>query len=110
MTYQQFDKLNHELIDYVTDLLKSKNREYAVGDVFSNFKEATDVAGKAPEGVAFDYNLKHIISIRDIVNGKDCTPELWREKIGDYLAYGLIMNALMQERFDKQTAETSPDN
>lgn len=102
MTYKDFEELNQIRIDKVFETLRNKNKEYASGDIFSNFKEATDVAGKSPEAVAFDYDLKHIISIRDIVNGKECTPELWAEKIGDYLAYGLVMNALMVERFQRE--------
>lgn len=100
MTTEQFQELSDGLLGYVDVLLNRKRDEYADGDIFSNFREGSEVAGIPPEAVAFNYDLKHIISIKDIVNGKECTPELWREKIGDYLAYGLIMNALMEERFD----------
>lgn len=100
MKYEHFEDMSNGLLDKVIETLRQKNREYASGDIFSNFREASAIAKKRPEAVAFDYDLKHIISIRDIVNGKECTRELWNEKIGDYLAYGLIMNALMVERFD----------
>lgn len=101
MTYLEFEKYNDELLDYALKLMKDKNAGYASrGDVMRNFREAAEINGKLPAEVAFNYDLKHIVSIKDIVSGdSNVTPEIWREKITDYLNYGLIINALMQEHF-----------
>jgi hypothetical protein len=47
--------------------------------------------------------IKHWVSIVEIINDlerdKSWHPDIWREKLTDNIAYSLLLEALLQERF-----------
>ncbi len=107
MDSQKFNQLIEQQLDYCKELLSSKNDEYAKKtDRLSNFRQPSSLLGMCPAEVAFCYDTKHIASIQKIVHeisqGKFPTKELWREKITDYINYGLLMNACVMEALDKE--------
>lgn len=102
MDSKKFEKLSDEQIKICKDILFSKRAEYSTNeDVLHNFRQPTTLMNMSPAEVAFCYDTKHIASIQKIVHeiseGKLPTKELWREKITDYLNYGLLMNACVME-------------
>lgn len=107
MDSQKFNQLIEQQLSYCKELLSSKNDEYAKKtDRLSNFRQPSSLLGMCPAEVAFCYDTKHIASIQKIVHeisqGKLPTKELWREKITDYINYGLLMNACVMETLDKE--------
>lgn len=107
MDSQKFNQLIEQQLNYCKELLSSKNDEYAKKtDRLSNFRQPSSLLGMCPAEVAFCYDTKHIASIQKIVHeisqGKFPTKELWREKITDYINYGLLMNACVMETLDKE--------
>lgn len=107
MDSQKFNQLIEQQLNYCKELLSSKNDEYAKKtDRLSNFRQPSSLLGMCPAEVAFCYDTKHIASIQKIVHeisqGKFPTKELWREKITDYINYGLLMNACVMEALDKE--------
>lgn len=107
MDSQKFNQLIEQQLSYCKELLSSKNDEYAKKtDRLSNFRQPSSLLGMCPAEVAFCYDTKHIASIQKIVHeisqGKLPTKELWREKITDYINYGLLMNACVMEALDKE--------
>ena len=107
MDSQKFNQLIEEQLNYCKELLSSKNDEYAQKtDKLSNFRQSSSLLGMCAAEVAFCYDTKHIASIQKIVHeisqGKFPTKELWREKITDYINYGLLINACVMEVLDKK--------
>lgn len=89
---------NHiiQRLDELKMLLSSKGNEYAnIEDVHHNFKKATGLSlHNKPEQVLWEYCVKHLQSIRDIVNGKHVDYSTVKEKTGDIIAYMLILESM----------------
>ena len=88
-------------------VLTKKRQEYAGDDeVFKNFKNGVGISiAKSPVGVAWDYNTKHIQSVKDIVLHIEETGKLpdyvtsayLDEKFGDVNNYFIIMEGIIRE-------------
>lgn len=83
-------------LEEIKTLLTSKSAEYSeVTDVHHNFKKATGLSlHNKPEQVLWEYCVKHLQSIRDIVNGKEVDYSTVKEKTGDVIAYMLILESM----------------
>ena len=102
MEREKFNTLLKETLVKLEYLLEGKNKEYAGNeDVFSNFKNASDGLSfhTKPEMVAWEYAVKHLQSIKDIINS-DTTPEKYviNEKINDAIMYLILIKGVLHER------------
>lgn len=96
----EFNKLVDERIKLIQSVLKKKGAEYAnEEDVFHNFEEGTKMSfHDTREMVAWEYMMKHMISIKDMISSKQTFSEhTIREKFGDAINYLVLMEAMMIE-------------
>lgn len=102
MTDQEFDAVVMARLEKIKLVLGKKAAEYARGDRLSNFKKAASAMSCTPEQACVAFWMKHVISINDLVNdlqaGKNATPEMWDEKIGDAINYMVLLDGLISER------------
>lgn len=96
----EFNKLVDERIKLIQSVLQKKGAEYATDkDVFHNFEEGTKMSfHDKREMVAWEYMMKHMISIKDMISSKQAYSEhTIREKFGDAINYLILMEAMMLE-------------
>lgn len=81
-------------------LLGKKGEEYSTADdKLHNFKQAAALLRCSPEQALWGMLAKHIVSIGDMVAADKAHPAaLINEKIGDTVAYLILLEALMKER------------
>jgi len=106
ITHEEFDKIVDEELAYVKELLCSKSKEYDFGqDRFHSFKVGGNLQGISQEKCLAGYLCKHIISIYDMIdNGiENFSEDKWKEKITDYLNYGLLLFGMVKEAEKKKT-------
>lgn len=102
MTHEQFHALLTSVFSRIEGLLGSKNEEYARGtDKLHNFKRAAAYLGCSPVVALHGMQAKHTISIADMIDdlahGRHHTQEKWLEKLGDRIAYDILMLGLLYE-------------
>ena len=84
--------------------LTAKGDEYAPkGDCLSNFKRAAATLRVPPEAALLGFVTKHWVAVQDFVDelASENGPRayrFWEEKIGDIIAYMILLDALVQER------------
>ena len=108
MKQTEFNKTIEEALNKVLSLLVLKNAEYAnTTDVFHNFRNAVGLSFYTKkESVAWEFNVKHLQSIKDIIdyieknNSVNVNKEKLDEKIIDAINYLLIIRAMVIERID----------
>lgn len=110
MKAQDFEKNSKEIIDHCWGLLFSKAKEYASDeDRLANFKQPTSLFGVSAPEICLYYDSKHIASMvmiaQDISKGKLPTRELLKEKVGDYLNYGMLFYSTVLELIEKEEQE-----
>lgn len=110
MKAQDFEKNSKEIIDHCWNLLFSKAKEYASDeDRLANFKQPTSLFGVSAPEICLYYDSKHIASMvmiaQDISKGKLPTRELLKEKVGDYLNYGMLFYSTVLELIEKEEQE-----
>lgn len=97
-----FDQILAKRLKTTRELLASKGKEYAREDRLSNFKKAAALMGGTPERACFGFLAKHLVSVADLVadleGGVDTPLPMWQEKIGDAVAYLVLLEALLLER------------
>lgn len=101
MTPQAFERVLADRFRKTRDLLATKGAHYGPQDRLANFKKAGALMGCRPERACFGFLAKHLVSIADLVAqqaaGVDTPVPLWEEKIGDAVAYLVLMEALLLE-------------
>lgn len=106
MNQKEFAKLLARRYTITTNILNSKNKEYAnENDKLHNFKRAGKMLEQTSEQALVGMWTKHIISILDIVNKlpkETPTTELIDEKIGDAINYLILLEALIKERIGEE--------
>lgn len=107
MKAPDFENISRELLNHCWDTMFSKSKEYASDeDRLANFKQPTSLLEANPAEVCVYYDMKHIASIvkmaKDANNGNLPTEEMLREKVGDYLNYGLLFYACMIELMENE--------
>jgi anion-transporting ArsA/GET3 family ATPase len=107
MNFKDFEQMSLHSLAEIMERFHEKNIEYASAeDVFSNFKRAAGGLSyhcKA-EQVAWEYAVKHLQSVKDMIASETSTAEAIDEKIGDVIAYMLIIKGMLYKRI-----EYSPD-
>ena len=105
MTTDQFNKIVEERKKKITSTLQKKSEEYSrEGDRLHNFHRAAAFARKQPSTMCWDFNLKHLTSIADLVDDLEVehiqkfTQAYVDEKIGDAINYLILLEALLRER------------
>lgn len=102
MTNEEFTKILKHRMKTIETTLGSKADEYARGDRLSNFKQIAHLMQVTPEKALVGLVAKHIVALYDFVNDLDNgivqSQSRWDEKIGDIVAYMVLLEALIYER------------
>lgn len=86
----QIEQFERTLID--------KADEYATEDRLHNFKVAAELQEENATQALGGMMAKHTVSVYNMINsGEAFTKAMWEEKIGDHLAYLLILRATIVE-------------
>jgi len=107
MLADEFDELLEKRIEKTRKLLCSKGREYASDlDRLHNFKVAGRIADCSSEKALFGFLLKHLVSILDLVEGRQVLSiDIVDEKIGDAINYLILLEGLWTENIKKSTSQ-----
>lgn len=102
MTTERFNEIVKEELDYVNTLMVKKQKEYNLGtDRLEVFKHGAGITGTTPEEVLFGFQLKHLISLADMIKatgeGKTFTKELWTEKLTDIINYNILLLGVLED-------------
>lgn len=96
MKNEEFERVFDAVVKQERETLIEKSRDYAGGgDRLWNFRAGAGISGGTPEQALWGYLTKHLVSIRDICNGKEVTRAQLREKIGDARNYLVLLEALV---------------
>jgi len=102
MNNKEFRRITQARLNKTKTALLAKGSEYARGDRLSNFKEVARMLGSTPETALLGMVVKHIQVtvdfIHDIDRGVVQPYERWDEKLGDIVAYMILLEALVRER------------
>lgn len=99
MTTEQFNKILEARLEKIQSVLAKKAEEYADGDEdrLHNFNVGSAFQEEPREKILWGFLLKHIISIKDMIDnlekGKIPSYSLVDEKIGDFINYGVLLEA-----------------
>ena len=86
--------------NHIKGILYSKAQEYAKDeDRLHNFKRASEMSGESAIECLRGMNLKHDVSLDDMLNDEDNginhPQDLWQEKLHDEINYLLLLWALL---------------
>ena len=96
-TVTSFNLFNNRLNEISSTLL-SKGKEYGSVDRLHNFRVASTISGESMNHCAKFFQLKHLISIQDLLTSKLApTLSMINEKIGDAINYEILMYAINME-------------
>lgn len=110
---EQFKVYLDEMLEHCLGLLVSKNKEYARnGDKIWNFRRAAQIENTVPEKALRGMMTKHVVSVYDMIDdlaiGVKHPVEKWREKLGDFINYLILVWALVREAEDRSEKEDNP--
>lgn len=121
MKRDEFIKSTEDALEQLMKILNYKGREYStIDNTFANFENAVGISMcNTREGVLWHYMLKHVVSIKDMVQelelggqfSKNYTEDYVNEKIGDNINYLLLLRAMLLERLqtnNNTTYDTGP--
>lgn len=93
---QEFKQLFEERVQKCRQVLVKKAQEYSSDDdKMRNFNVVARMLNMKPYQVAFLFMMKHFESLYEIImNGKEVSPEMWDEKMGDTLNYLFLIDAM----------------
>jgi len=108
MTRKQFvEDVVQRRIKLIQDVLQTKNEEYAgQEDVFKAFTEALPLSfHDTKQAVAWEFMVKHLQSIKLIIEeraktGKLPDEKLLEEKIGDAINYLILIEGMFKEEYE----------
>lgn len=102
MDAKRFDEVVENRIEKIKSVLKSKAGDYSRGDDrLHNFKIAATARGITPLQALDGMMLKHEVCYLDLVSGRTKpTKEFIDEKIGDFINYLILAEALLLEGID----------
>lgn len=95
-----FNAYVNQMIGEVLSRLIDKGQEYSPDeDRLSNFRKAAIVQGTTMEAALMGMAIKHFISVIEMCqdDGQLYTRARWKEKVGDSIAYLLILWAMTHE-------------
>ncbi len=99
-----FNKTVERRLSEIKRILGVKAGEYASnGNRFHNFDKAAQRRNITPERALDGMNLKHEVSVDDLIELCDISPErltldLINEKIGDQINYLILLEGLLKRR------------
>lgn len=101
MTSAKFEDIINDRLTKCAYVLCAKAEEYATDDRLHNFKIAATLQNCTPVSALAGMMCKHTVSVYDLIRdyeqGKEISPEMWDEKIGDSINYLLLLTALLKE-------------
>ena len=99
MLERDFNEVVENTLGACRDLLLNKNAAYNAGtDKLASFKKAAGITGGTQEQALWGMAAKHLVSISDMVkSGEIYPPDVWDEKIGDMINYGVLLRACVEE-------------
>jgi hypothetical protein len=100
MEKSEFALIAEHTMRQINDLIQKKAKEYSTGDAFSNFKDASGGLSfhEKPEMVAWEFAVKHLQSIKDIISGKvPVNDNTIDEKLNDAIVYMLLIKGMLVE-------------
>jgi len=105
MTRKQFvEDVVQRRIQLIKDVLETKNSEYAdKDDVFKAFTESLPLSfHDTKQAVAWEFMVKHLQSIKMIIEAKSKTgkipdEKMLEEKIGDAINYLILIEGMFKE-------------
>jgi len=92
-----FNEVLNARLKKIKEVLGSKAIEYATDDRMHNFHVAARIANTTREKALFGMMLKHIVSVLDLIEGRNVTPGSINEKIGDTINYLILLEAMLIE-------------
>ena len=102
-------------LESISSSLIRKNNEYAsVGDVFEAFKAGTHFSlHTTKEAVAWEFMVKHLQSIQQIVSNYENNKKLpdillLDEKFGDAINYLILLEGMLKENIETFYKEEDP--
>lgn len=107
MKQKEFDRILSARLEDIKERLGVKGKIYTRVDRLSNFKRAGQFEQCSPEKALREMMTKHLVAIYDMVDDVEngwtsgCSGinlEEWNEKIGDTIAYLILLEALIAER------------
>jgi hypothetical protein len=102
MTNEQFENLMDAAIAQERATLINKAGEYASdADRFHNFYAGAAISGQTPARTLWGFLVKHLVSVRDIVDGRKADRAMLREKIGDCRNYLVLLEGLLLDEAAK---------
>lgn len=112
MNGERFEAIFEATVDRCRETLVNKAREYADdADRMHVFKAAAGLLGGTPEQALWGMQVKHLVSITDMIEKNDFYPaEVWDEKIGDALNYLFLLRAQVSETDDDRTVSKAVDS
>jgi hypothetical protein len=106
MTYQRFEEIVTNELDYCKTLLTSKGKEYSLtDDRLACFKRAASLQGETMKQALCGMLAKHVVSVYDMCmsDGK-FTVDKWTEKVTDSINYLLLLMAAVEEEdYEQET-------
>ena len=100
MNKTEFNKLVDKRKELIESVSQKKGAEYAAdANVFHNFEDGAKMSFHSNrEMVAWEYMIKHLQSIKDMIsNNTPYSEHVIREKFGDAINYMILMEAMMLE-------------
>jgi hypothetical protein len=100
MNRKEFNALVDKRKELIESVLQKKGAEYAnEANVFHNFEEGAKLSFHSNrEMVAWEYMIKHLQSIKDMIsNNTPYSEHIIREKFGDAINYMILIEAMMLE-------------
>jgi len=102
MTNEEFEKLFDAVVAQERATLITKAGEYASSaDRFHNFHVGASISGQSPARTLWGFLVKHLVSVRDIVDGRQADRAMLREKIGDCRNYMILLEGLLLDESAK---------
>lgn len=91
-------------LEAVREVLQKKAAEYATdSDRMHNFNCAAIIMGKSPVQAAWNFAIKHLVSIVDLIESDlqrvNASEDMIKEKFGDLINYLILIEAMiLQEK------------
>ena len=108
MKNKEFLRLVEEQFSKCRTILRDKEKIYSIGqDRLARFYTASVLTGLTPVQALLSMMAKHTVTIYDVANRECEDIALWDELITDLINYLLLLRALVEEEYNRQTKERS---
>jgi len=99
-----FNQVMKNRVRRIEEIMGTKAKEYAAHeDRYHNFNLAAQVCGCTPEKALWGMAMKHLVSVIDLKEWTEVSPEritahLVDEKIGDLINYLILLEGMLYKR------------